>query len=486
MDDRATLEDLRARLAALEGENARLRAAVEAASPQGQGPLLHAILGAVPALLALLDDAGRVQQLGGTGPHADVGGEAIGAPLSALPIWAEPAAVEALLDEARRQAPVRRDLALRRPEGPDGCLDTTVTRLPDRGDAPGGFVVHAVDVTADRAMARAHRTSETRLAQAQRIAHVGHWAWEIDSGELTWSDETFRIFGHAPQSFEPTYARFLDQVVPDDRPRLEAAVQRSLDAGTPYSFTHALVRPDGTRRIVREQGEVEIQDGQPRRMVGTVLDITELARTEAELRQAADDKDALLREVHHRVRNNLQVVTSLLYLQARGLEHADARNALVDARARVQSMALAHETIYQSERVGSVDMGRYVRRITEALLQLWSSPGVAVETAITVDRLPLGRAVPVALLITELVTNALKYAFPDDRAGTVAIAFARRGDVLVLSVRDDGIGLPESARTSTASLGLQLVRILTEQLQGELSIDTQPGTTFEVVFPDPA
>ncbi len=126
------------------------------------------------------------------------------------------------------------------------------------------------------------RASEARLAEAQRVAHLGHWEWDIPTGTLVWSDEVYRIFGVGPGAFGGTYRAFLQRVRPDDRPRVEQAVAQALERGTRYEIEHGIVLPDGRTRVVREQAETTFdEDGKPVRMLGTVQDITERAEAEA-------------------------------------------------------------------------------------------------------------------------------------------------------------------------------------------------------------
>jgi PAS domain S-box-containing protein len=157
---------------------------------------------------------------------------------------------------------------LHRPD--DGC--ERVVRVGGRAERPGRLLGTVIDVT-DQV------ESERRLARAQEIAHLGSWDWNIVTGDLSWSDEIYRIFGLEPQQFRPTYGTFLERVHPDDRAAVKQAVADAIEARTPYGIEHRVVRPDGEERIVHEQGEVTYTpDGTPLQMIGTVLDITERAR----------------------------------------------------------------------------------------------------------------------------------------------------------------------------------------------------------------
>jgi len=191
----------------------------------------------------------------------------------------------------------------------------------------------------------------------------------------------------------------------------------------------------------------------------------------------------LLQEIHHRVKNNLQVISSLLSLQARGMEHPGAREALRESENRVRSMALVHEALYKSEHLARIDVGRYLRDLGRALVESYSTGGrvellvEAEEMAMSVDA-----AVSCGLIVHELVSNSLKYAFPEGRTGEIRIGVTPSSDAsLTLSVKDDGAGFPEHLDfRDSPSLGLQLVGALAAQMGGSVELHREGGTEFRV------
>jgi two-component sensor histidine kinase len=214
----------------------------------------------------------------------------------------------------------------------------------------------------------------------------------------------------------------------------------------------------------------------------------ENARLYEQARRDSEIKTTLLQEVHHRVKNNLQIISSLLDLQA------DARNdplvlqALEDSRHRVRAMALVHETLYQSEDLARLDLAAYLQNLADYLVDAYDGFTSDITLQLQVDSVPLGldRAVPCGLMISELVTNALKHAFPDGGPGEIQIAAHLQGEQVELIVRDDGVGLPADIDPETStSLGLRLVHLLIRQLQGNLCIDRKHGTAFKILFKVP-
>jgi PAS domain S-box-containing protein len=216
-------------------------------------------------------------------------------------------------------------------------------------------------------------------------------------------------------------------------------------------------------------------------------DITERMRTEERLRASLQEKEALLKEVHHRVKNNLQSVTSLLRLQSQYLTDPVARAAFDECQSRVGAMALVHEFLYRSENLADIDLAHYLRGLCAHLFRVYApDPArVRLEVRVATGALDLDRAIPCGLLVTELVSNALKYAFPDGTAGRVAVELAAPpGGAYALSVSDDGVGLPPGLDfRHTQTLGLELVCGLARQLGGTIDLDCTGGTRFTVTFP---
>jgi two-component sensor histidine kinase/DNA-binding NarL/FixJ family response regulator len=207
---------------------------------------------------------------------------------------------------------------------------------------------------------------------------------------------------------------------------------------------------------------------------------------EAQLQASLQEKEVLLREIHHRVKNNLQIVSSLLNLQLRIVDDPHLQALLQDSRQRLQAMALIHETLYQAHDLSRVPFGMYVRRLAAQLLRAYDGAARRIRLNLEADPIALDieRATPCALIFHELLSNALTHAFPNGRSGTIDVALRRAGDQLTLAVRDSGVGVPQALEVRRPrSLGLKLISILTEQLDGTLVLEREGGTTFTLTLP---
>lgn len=210
----------------------------------------------------------------------------------------------------------------------------------------------------------------------------------------------------------------------------------------------------------------------------------ELLNADQQLRQSLAEKESLLKEIHHRVKNNLQIVSSLLYLQEDYMADPKGAELLRESQNRVKSMALIHEQLYGSKDLAIIDFDLYVRQLTSNLVDAYGIDPAHIQLHVHSDGIVLGvdMAVPCGLIINELVSNALKHAFPRTSAGTITVTIRRLGaERLEIVVADDGIGLAARAEEiQKKSLGLRLVDTLTNQLDGTLNIDTRSGTRFSI------
>jgi len=220
-------------------------------------------------------------------------------------------------------------------------------------------------------------------------------------------------------------------------------------------------------------------------LVANFRDVTERIVSEDRLKRSLQEKEILLKEVHHRVKNNMQVISSLLNLQSASLRDKASLPMFRESQNRVKSMALVHEILYQSRDIVSVNFSVYVKQLVASLQKsfLTGTGTVSITVKVTNIVLDIDAAIPCGLIINELVSNALKYAFPKKRSGEIVIEVKKKNNAMIrLSVRDNGIGMLKQ-KTRTASLGLKLVHALADQLKGSVTISAQRGTAFIIEFP---
>lgn len=381
----------------------------------------------------------------------------------------------------------------RRSDGSPVEVMLTVAPVHDTRERVVGALVMVRDLTEQRHAVRQLTQEQERLWAALWASRIGTFRWNVRQDIFECDDNLRGLFGLDRDTPVRCAQDFLDRVHPEDRDALRTRMQECIDTGETFTAEFRIVTPDGAVRWLADQAEIiPGDDGRPLFFTGACRDVTTRRQTEEELASALrvherllEQKDVLLREVNHRVKNSLQLVSSLLGLQARADMPEAIRRHLVEARDRVGMVARVHERLYQTGRFRSVDLGQFV---TELCTEIARSAGLGGPTAkVVVDTEPLevptDRAIPLALVLNELLTNALKYAYPGETKGVIRVALvtAEPGH-LRLTVEDEGIGLPaDFDRLLRASLGMRLVAALVQQLRGKLSIPPRrAGAAFVV------
>jgi PAS domain S-box-containing protein len=371
-------------------------------------------------------------------------------------------------------------------DGQEYQISDSAAPILDASGAIVGVVLVFSDVTEKYRVAETLAKTTELLEHTADLAKIGGWELGLETRKLAWTLQTFKIADVDPP-VEPTFDDSIHLFAPEAQPRIAAAMQLAMDAGTPFDLELPLITAKGRPLWVRTQGYAKMRDGRPVRLYGTLQDITNRKQAQGVLQALLQEKTALLLEIHHRVKNNLQVITSLLRLEARRSEHAPTRAAFQDMQGRVRALALLHETIYRKGTFAAIDLGTYLGEVvTQSLKTLLVAPG-SVQLRLEVGSVQVGldQATPCGMLITELVSNVLKHGFPEGHSGEISIELRPLEDTGCwrLRVSDTGVGLPADFDVRRQnSLGLQLVRDLAMQMGGELSVGPGPQAIFSVDF----
>lgn len=242
----------------------------------------------------------------------------------------------------------------------------------------------------------------------------------------------------------------------------------------------------GEIRWFRSSESTIYENNTPTGVRGVLTDVTERRKSGEQIKASLKEKEMLLMEIHHRVKNNMQIISSLLNLQSRYIKDKSDLDLFKNSQNRVRSMALVHEMLYKSEDLARIDFAKYIKELTDQLFRSYRVNLGSIKITIDVEDIPLGvdMAIPCALIINEIVSNSLKYAFQKKKRGEIKIKFCKNEKGKhALIVSDDGVGLPEGIDISkTGSLGLSLINTLAGQLRGEIKIDRNRGTKFNIVF----
>ena len=340
------------------------------------------------------------------------------------------------------------------------------------------------EITERHRVERALGESEWKL---RAIYHAANDAiFVIDPHEGCIIDTNLRasdLLGYTPDELRGMRCR---TVHPDEMDMLDAVSRETLETGAVRTDQLTCVTKDG-RRIPAEISFSRLEFGHRVMVLAMARDITERKQAEHRMRASLAEKELLLKEIQHRVKNNLQIISSLLDLQALSIRNKQAKRVFEECQNRIKSMAMLYEQLYRSDDLGTVQLRDYTQSIIDHLTQFYRPDAKKVSIQLRCADVAMGLdcAIPCGLIINELVSNALKHAFPKGRSGRITITIRpSRGQHLALVVSDDGIGLPDDLDTRlNQTLGLQLTHALArEQLHGRITSKNTNGTTWTVTF----
>ncbi len=358
-----------------------------------------------------------------------------------------------------------------------------------------GNVVGAMGVSRD--ITKAREAKQKELVQAAKLKAIvegrSHLIWTVNGdNELVLFNRNFYEF--YKQNFRKRIGEGdvpwddLDQLLTEDQKDIMAERYERAFEGKEQFFEVQFRNERGMdvwMEIHLNPIKIQEKDVRVFEVSSIAQDITDKKQAEDSIQASLKEKEVLLQEIHHRVKNNLQVISSILNLQSSYIKDSKIVNILRESQNRIKSMAFIHESLYGAKDFSSINFSDYVKNLAQNLIYSYRIQEDKVKLSLKLKpvHLPLDSAIPCGLIINELVSNALKYAFPDDKKGKVEIQLYLKNDRVHLHVADDGIGLPDDFNLEqTESLGLQLVSTLAEQLSASMEIENDKGTSFNLIF----
>jgi PAS domain S-box-containing protein len=323
-----------------------------------------------------------------------------------------------------------------------------------------------------------------RLVAALKASRAGTWLWDIPTDRVEWDEALSQVYGLPHAESPRTSAAFLQLIHPDDRERCEKLLGALLESGSEIEYEFRAMIGNRLVWIYDRSTLMRDAEGRPAYMTGACLDVTERKRMEEERNAALAKHQLLLRELNHRVKNHLTMITAMLSLKAARQPEPAVRQEFEKAIQRINTLAELHNRLYRDEGFEAIDMAAYLADVCGGLRgAVLTDPLVVLDCVSAPLRLSVDQAVPIGLIVSELATNAIKYAFPDGRAGkvTVRLDFDRADAHAMLSVIDDGVGL-EATGKGEGGIGVRMVRGLAEQIGGTLYVAGDNGTSYRLKF----
>lgn len=342
------------------------------------------------------------------------------------------------------------------------------------------------DVTEKNETARRLKESEERW---QRLVEENPKPVQITiDGKIVFINEA-GVDLYEAEIREPLIGKsVLDFTHPDDLQEIEKR-KHKLENDLPVDQIHEnrIITLKGDERVIEVHSIPILYKGE--KAIQTVIyDTTDRKRKEQLMQSSLEEKKIMLQEIHHRVKNNMAVVSGLLELQAMNTEDKVVKSTLKESQMRIYSMAMIHEKLYASKSLAEISFDEYAKELVEAIISSLNDIRTEVEVRYRMDsgRLNINQAIPCALILNELVVNCYKYAFTGRDAGTILISLSRKEGKVIISVEDNGVGLPDDLKIENQqTLGMSIVQTLVRQLNGELIINTgnnSPGTCFIIIF----
>ncbi|MBE9007021.1 PAS domain S-box protein [Fortiea sp. LEGE XX443] len=344
------------------------------------------------------------------------------------------------------------------------------------------------EISKRKQIEKALRDSEERFRTAFHQAAVGIAHVGLDGKWLLVNQRLCDIVGYTPEELE--LRTFQEITHPDDLTQSLKYVEEILTGNIQtYAMEKRYFRKDGSLIWINLTVSLTRKtSGEPKYFIAVVEDISDRKHSQAQIQASLREKEVLLKEVYHRVKNNLQVISSLLSLQCEYIKDKQDIEIFQQSQQRIASMALIHEKMYQSPDLARIDFGEYIRDLVASLFSSYEVNEGAISLNLNIDShalFGLDLAIPCGLIIHELVSNSLKYGFPQGGEGEIYIEIAENfNQHFTIIVSDNGVGLPQNFNfKNTASLGWQLVDALTQQIAGKINIQSHSGVEFQITFP---
>jgi PAS domain S-box-containing protein len=340
-----------------------------------------------------------------------------------------------------------------------------------------------------RAEEKLTKSEQSYRSLAENIPGIVYRVFLRENNRIQFFSRTSELLtGYKDSELEKGETCSLESLIhPEDRPVVIKKVKQAIASNETFSIEYRLRHKNRDIKFFLEKGTPVIEDdGKPLYIDGIIFDITDRKFLEEKIRRSLEEKELLMKEIHHRVKNNMTVISSLLRLQAGKIKDTRYKEMFNDSMNRIKSMASIHEKLYRSEDLAKIVFSDYIEDMADNMYASYGLSPHRIALKKDIEKITLGidSATPCGLIVNELLSNSLKYAFPEDRGGEIRVSLRAHGeDEIELKVSDNGVGMPEGLDfRNTDTLGLNLVNALAGQLQGKIEINREQGTEFRITF----
>ncbi len=349
-----------------------------------------------------------------------------------------------------------------------------------------GFVAIQENITKRKLVQNQIKESEDRLDAAIHGADLGVWDLNVETGENFVNDKWYAMFGYEDGEIDANLESFMNLVHPEDTYIVDEMFKDLVKGENFFDFTIRCLHKNGDYRVIRDRGRVIQRDaaGNLKRLIGTHLDITNENKLQDDLASSLKEKTILLQEIHHRVKNNLAIITGLLHLQAFSTENEEVGTFYSDMITRIKTIADVHELLYNNESFTRINLHEYVGSLVNNIKTLFKIQ-ITPDIDIVIDKffeININQAIPIGLLLNELLTNSMKHAFDDDTDPTIILRISRKDEFIYCSYKDNGKGCDVINIGQSSSLGFTLIQTLLQQLESTFEYTKEGGFGINFSF----
>lgn len=350
--------------------------------------------------------------------------------------------------------------------------------IKDEKGTPLKVIGTIQDITEQRTAEDKIKRLSDRILLATEIANLGVWEYDRFTEEIFWEDQMYNIFTDINEPFK---AEGFKKYLTEENGETLLECLEHIKQGVNFLENEFQIQVTGEIKYLRSFTRILRNDsGSLRRMIGVVYDITDDKKLQEELKFSLDEKNILIKEVHHRVKNNMQLISSIMALRAYDLEDDKSKEIFEDINTRIKAMALIHDKLYKFYNVSEIDIQEYLIHISQELKVLLGLKEIQMDVESDNLIMNVDQALLVGLIVSELVSNAMKHSYPQNKKGNILIHFKTTDKENTLAVLNDGVRVPEDCINKSQGLGMSLIKTFAKQLKGTLNLDSRNG--FRIDF----
>lgn len=378
----------------------------------------------------------------------------------------------------------RGELRNRRKDGTTFWSKVSISPIKDSDGVIQFYVAIEQDITHEKVQLEKAVRRESLLNDIQHLSKTGGWVYNVNSAKMFWTDQMYKLHGFKDKKKVDKIPDSLACYHHEDRKKVIRAFRELLTEGISYDLTIRCTDKLGNKKWLRTRSRgIKDHTGKVVKVIGSIMDVTDELTIKESLLSAYKERGLLLAEVHHRVKNNLALISGLLQLQAMTEIGSESERILDKSINRVNSIAFIYEQLYQAENFAEISLTRNIKRHIDVLSRTYDAGSrINIDLKLQEVKLNINQGLPLGLLINEILSNSFKYAFPGDETGTITVELNSEGNKVNLFIADNGIGMTKEQYEDENSVGHSIIQTLFLQIDAKASIQIYNGVSYDIIF----